>query len=267
MTQAELARELGLDTTYGQKKISQIETDLVRPSAQEIDRLATVLKVPRKDLEAHFNDPGAHVALELFSRLAQAETPSVMAVCYSGPPKAFLEGPIRTKVIDAIRKQLSVAMFLPFPHPPWSGNVTSGSDLRLAGYYSRVWGSVLTAREKLKNELGDDVVRERIGIYCPIDPEKTGLIPPFLSRYSLLIETDENGHQARSLYLWIETLEVKRIHLIGTHEDDAALDQIETWEAFFNGVVAGWVKTNQLPSGVSGYWKRIADAAPPDKQS
>jgi len=262
LTQRELAEQVGFEASYGQKRISQFESDIAKPTPDEMAKLAKALKTPRAELESYFTDPATHSALKLFTRLAETKNPALMTVCYSGPPKILMEASIRSKILEAMSRNLYLAMFVPFPlGSTGDTNTDDGASLLLSSYYSRVWGSVLASREKLKTELGAKIAEKHVGLFGPCRQTEPGLlIPPFLSRYVLLHEKEEDGHYSRSLYLWVETLHVKRMQIIGTDEDDVVRDQLDSWEAFFGSVISSWCRDNQIPKANCGYWQYRDDS-------
>jgi transcriptional regulator with XRE-family HTH domain len=254
LTQKQLGEKLGLPASYGQKKVSQWEANLTRPDSEEVEKLAKVLKVPREQLVGYFTDPGAQSLVDLFARLSTSERPALFAVCYSGRPRILSDPYIRAKFEQALKHNLFVAMFVPFPLPAGG---KSASNLLLAAYYTRVWGSVFASVERLRGEVNSKDLDKHLAIYGPKQPPKSELamIPPFVSRYSLLLEKNEIGDFDKSLYLAVETADSKHLQLIGTHKDESATEQIQDWEAYFAGVINTWVKTVTLPKHDSGYWQ------------
>jgi transcriptional regulator with XRE-family HTH domain len=259
LTQKQLGEKLGLATSYGQKKISQWESDLARPDSEEIEKLAKVLKVPRDQLAGYFTDRSAQSLVDLFTRLSVSERPALFAVCYSGRPRILADPFIRAKYEQALKRNLFVAMFVPFPLLPGSGK--SASNLLLAAYYTRVWGSVFASIERLRGEINGKELDKHLAVYGLKQPTKSEvvMIPPFVSRYSLLLEKNEMGDFDKSLYLAVETADRKELQLIGSHKDESATEQIQDWEAYFAGVVSTWIKTTTLPKHDSGYWQYVAE--------
>ncbi len=255
-TQQALAKKIGLKASYGQKKISQWEADLAEPNRQEIEKLAPLLGVSREELSLFLSSRTSQSALELFTRLANADHPTLLAVCYSCQPRTFLDPLIRRKYEHALRKNLYLAMFVPFP--TYIGEPGSSSSLLLTGYFNRVWGSVLALREQLRREIDDASFDRHLAIYGPAKEASIQdvFVPPFASRYSLLLEKEKSSHNyKKSLYLAVETAERKDLQLIGTTDEESVYEQIQNWEAYFAGVVAAWSKSNALPTGECGYWR------------
>lgn len=260
LTQDELGKKIGLPDSYAQKKVSQWESDLTRPNAAEIDKLSKVLKVPLEELRSYFADRNSRSTVELFSRLAVLDRPALLAVCYSGRPRVHVDAFVRAKYEEALKRNLFVAMFVPFPMT--GGDTSSGSSLLLTGYSNRVWGSIFALNDKLRSSLGDREFTKHRGTYGPKVAAKPDsiLVPPFLSRYALLLEKNKRGDYDRTLYLWVETAENKQVQLIGTSDNEGADEQIQSWEAYFEGVITSWMKDNVLPTHDSGYWRYIKEA-------
>ncbi|SRR5712692_8993317 len=130
----------------------------------------------------------------------------------------------------------------------------------LAGYYNRVWGSVLEVRDRLQAEIGRE---GNIGLYGPRQGivDEPFLTPPFSSRYALLLEKNTRGDPDRSLYLSVETAENKHLQLIGTSNSDSTYEEIQNWEAFFNPVIAAWIADNSLPHHDCGNWQYIRQSS------
>ena len=266
LTQKQLGEKLGLPESYGQKKISQWESDIARPDLSEIEMLAKVLKVPQEQLAAYFTDPSAQAMVELFTRLAASERPSLFAVCYSGRPRILSDPIIRTKFDLALKRNLFVAMFVPFPLV--MGERHSGHSLLLAGYYARVWGSVLASRERFRAGKSSKDIDSHLAIYGPKCPADTAaaMVPPFVSRYSLLIEKNEMGAFDKSLYLAVEASNSKQMQLVGSDKDEFASEQIQDWEAYYSGVVEAWMDNISLPRRDCGEWQYINEPTPPTNE-
>jgi transcriptional regulator with XRE-family HTH domain len=257
LTQRQLGRNIGMPASYGQKKVSQWESGFSTPSAKQITKLAKELEIPSDQLATYFADPNSHSAVELVSHLAALKHPALFAVCYSGRPRTFLDSFLRATYAEAFRKHLYVALFVPFPLT--LRDATPDSSLLLTGYNSRVWGSVFALYEKLRDEIKGSAFDSHLATYGPrIAPDTQSLfIPPFQSRYSMFFEKNKSDDYDRSLYLSVETAENKNIQLIGTSADEAADDQIQSWEAYFGGVITAWMKNNELPNPDRGYWQRV----------
>jgi len=258
LTQEKLARKLGFPASYGQKKISQWEAGLTRPTEEYLGKLAHVLEVDYEVLVKRLSDGRSQSPLELFDRLSTSELPSLLAVCYSGRPRTLADSLVRAKYEAALKKNLYTAMFVPFAIP--TAEAAPTSMLLLSGYFARVWGGVFASQERRREVLGAKELDKHIGIYGPRSSAKPDhlLIPPFVSRYSLLIEKGSDGGLTKSLYLAVETAETKTFQLIGTSEDENAAEQIQDWEAYFGPVVKVWVKETALPQRNCGYWQRLS---------
>jgi transcriptional regulator with XRE-family HTH domain len=258
-TQRKLAQKLGLALAYGQKKVSQWEAGLSKPNERELARLAKILKTPPGELAIYFEDPGTQSTMELANRLAKSNRPSLFAICYSGRPRIMVDSFIRARFVEAVRRELSVAMFVPYPMGLPASN--SSSQMLLAGYYNRVWGSVLEVRERLQAEVSAE---RKIAVYGPKTDIVTQpfLIPPFSSRYALLLEKKPQGDPDKSLYLSVETAEKKNLQLIGTAKNDATNEEIQNWEGFFNPIITAWMADNSLPHQDCGNWQYVCEAPP-----
>lgn len=254
LTQSELAKKMGLPAAYGQKKVSQWEAGHAKPNKDEQERLAKILGVSPDELGLALSEPGGQSSLELAGRLLTSNRPSLFAICFSGRPRIMSDSVVRAKFVQAMKRNLSVAMFVPFP--TIAPSTPSSSRMLLAGYYSRVWGSVLEVREKLQAEIGRD---HNIGLYGPRNGGEPWLIPPFGSRYALLLEKNDQGDAEKSLYISVETSRNKNLQLVGTTNDDASYEEIQNWEAFFNPVVAAWMSTDTLPRNECGNWQHIQE--------
>ena len=181
LTQRQLAEGLGLPAAYGQKKVSQWEAGLTKPNDKELARLAKVLDVSVDDIAIYVSDPGGQSSLDLATRLVESDRPALFAICFSGRSRIMSDSIVRARFVKAMKRNLSVAMFVPFPTTAPSSQ--SSARMLLAGYYSRVWGSVLEVRDKLQTEVG----RERnIGLYGPNQDivREPWFAPPFGSRYA-----------------------------------------------------------------------------------
>jgi transcriptional regulator with XRE-family HTH domain len=260
LTQHQLSQKLGLPRSYGQKKISLWESDLSRPDSAEIEKLSKVLSVSQEQLTGYFANPNAQSIVDLFSRLAVSEHPALLAACYSGRPRILSDPLVRSKCEAALKHNLFIAMFVPFPLLPIDGH--SASNLLLSAYCTRVWGSVFASCERLRETADGKNIDKHLAVYGPSRTPKSDaiVIPPFVSRYSLLIEKDETGTFNKSLHIAVETATSKYLQLIGTDKDEAASEQIEDWEAYFGGVTNTWMKHATFPRADCGYWRHIGEA-------
>jgi transcriptional regulator with XRE-family HTH domain len=258
LTQKQLSQKLGLRESYGQKKISLWESGLSRPDPKEIEKLTKVFKVSQDQLAGYFADRSAQSIVGLFSRLVTLERPALLAVCYSGRPRILGDPFIRAKYEQALKRNLWVAMFVPFDLRTGDGPLSP--NLLLAGYYTRVWGGVFASQERSRDEMSAKDLGKHLAVYGPrrtTTKSEIVLTPPFFSRYSLLLEKNEIGGLDKSLYLAVETAESKHLELIGTDKDDSASEQIQDWEAYFGGVISTWIKSTTLPKGECGYWQHV----------
>ena len=166
---------------------------------------------------------------------------------------------IRSKFVEAVKRELSVAMFVPYPMSLPASN--SSAHMLLAGYYNRVWGSVLEVRDRLQAEVGAE---RKVAVYGPKTEIVTQpfLIPPFSSRYALVLEKKPQGDPDRTFYLSVETAEKKNLQLIGTAENDATYEEIQNWEGFFNPIITAWMADGSLPHQDSGNWQYVREAPP-----
>jgi transcriptional regulator with XRE-family HTH domain len=252
LTQSQLAQKLGLPVAYGQKKVSQWEAGLTKPSEEELARLAKVMKVSIDEIALYVAEPGGQSSLELGVRLAASDRPALFAICYTGRPRIMSDSFVRARFVEAMKRTLSMAMFVPFPMAAPSSQ--SSARMLLAGYYSRVWGSVLDVRDRLQAEVGHD---RNIGLYGPSQNTigEPWFTPPFGSRYALLVQKNAQGDADKSLYITLETAQNKSLQLIGTASDDATFEEIQSWEAFFNPVITAWMTDNSLPHHDCGTWQ------------
>lgn len=252
-TQKGKGKQRKLSVRYLQKRISEIECGRVTPSGEETIALAGLLQIPEGRLLAYFKNPGIRSAVELFERLTQQKTRSLMLACFSGRPRL----PADPDALDALRQALKdgfcFGMCVPFPR------LREGGGGVLETYYEGVRQRVRDTRDFICKGLAADTRENFIVAYEPKGnaPVSFTLLPPFFSRYALVAEEVPTAtlNVRLSLYLWVETVESHNLQFIGTMEDEAARIQIEAWSAYFSELLEFWMEGKTLPRSKLEKWE------------
>lgn len=266
-------RELGLRVSelvgtsiseaHAQKKVSYWEGGHAKPTKAEISALSEVLKRTENEIESWFVRLPS-VAEDLFTELSSSKQPCLIAACYSGAPAGARNPAVADALVEGICRNVSLAMFFPFPLSYAVDNKAS-TAADLPQHYGTIWTSVRTQYEILFSRSGKPAREDHLALYVPSitfsGTPANVLLPPGSSRYTLVVQqTAKDAMPTRSLYIWVEGERLDGLYKVGTFAaQDIYQPQLLAWQAYFGAIIERWLRNkNVLPSGVAEPWSRYA---------
>jgi transcriptional regulator with XRE-family HTH domain len=247
LTQEELGKKIferlkrPVHGKYPQKKISLWESGQANPTSDEYRVLSEIFEMPTVHIQRLFDAGTTHLAQDLFKRFANHAHPSVVAVCFSGPPVGTMYPELKDAIVEGLNGNLSYAMVVPFPSK-LSVERTSMATKSLENYYESVQLDVMYYRDELLQRVSDNK-RSNLAVFRPKAEESPIPLPPFRSRYVLGIQSNEDKTETSGLYLWVKTAEIDELQEIGTTTNLTASDtrsEIKVWEMYFHEILAIW---------------------------
>jgi transcriptional regulator with XRE-family HTH domain len=252
-TQAELGRKvfelLGkrVEGKYPQKRVSLWESGEVMPNLEECRALSKVLKRPLDEIQRSFNTQMPALAIDVFEDLARSDLSSIMAVCFSGPPRAPQYPEISDKIVKGVNSNLCFAMVVPYPST-LEIKKQSWSTEALEAYYQDVLGAIKEYRDNLRSRV-DENKRSNIAVFKPNTDQALLYLAPFFSRYVLTVKTLPHEREEKHLYLWVETSELDQLQEVASEVDDSGRNLVRRWQAYFDDILSAWRKNRKkLPA-------------------
>lgn len=237
--------ETGSTPIYAQKKISLWESGSSKPSTDELRALSDILNVSFDELHSSFDDKSQE-AVDIFERIAKSEHPSIMAVCHSGLPRGPHSLPVFNIIQTALNNNLCYAMVVPYP-AKLNIELPAAVSATLQGYYSSVLGQVTDYRDALRRGIEDENKIENVSVFVPSAEMSDIIIPPFFSRYTLIIQAVNGNFEDTHLYLWVETAEISALQEVAAFDASSRANQIGPWIAYFQPILSAWRKYRKLP--------------------
>lgn len=240
---------------YPQKKVSLWESGQANPTRDEYRVLSEILQMPTIHIQRLFDPGTTHLAQDLFQRFSNHPHPSLVAVCFSGPPVGTMYPELKDAIVKGLNSNLCYAMAVPFPSK-LSLERTSMATKSLEHYYESVQLGVMYYREELLQRVSVEK-HNNLAVFRPKTEGSPIPIPPFRSRYVLGIQSNEDKTETSGLYLWVKTAEIDQLQEIGTTTNLTTADtrsEIKVWEMYFHEILSIWRRAHTFSPDV------VADA-------
>jgi transcriptional regulator with XRE-family HTH domain len=257
---AEITTGKAISDKYAQKKVSLWESGQTRPTPSEFSALAKILGVPEAEVETWFARLPSSAA-ELFTQLADSDYPSLVAACYSGRPRAPFDTEVFEALLKGIERNMSLAMFFPYPSE-FEVRTESSIYEDLLEAYRSVWTTVRSHHENLYSQSRAPQRDKQLALFIPDVLRANVFLPPSASRYTLVINLSGDGTYEKSLHIWVESETVEGLFRVGTFSIQDAQPQLIAWQAYFGAVVEYWTKFLSLPDSAPPWIRRAPKAIP-----
>jgi hypothetical protein len=237
---------------YAQKKASLWESGQLRPTRQEMEVMSELLQLPFKELEESFSTGVLPFSTADFVRaLARSSGKGLIASCFAGRVRARLLDEDEEALREAVRANVSVAIFFPFPLDSVAGAKAKYAQ-PLTNHHREAWRTVVKFWKILRSFVQDSA-QGQVKLYHPrLAGGANVLFPPIFHRPTLLCER-VNGRTKVDFYTWTQGSENDGFYKIGGRSLEDSEAQAEAWELFFGDVYDQWNETGELPDGDS-YW-------------
>ena len=217
-----------------------------------MEAMSKVLRVPIQDIQESFSGVLPFSTADLVRNLARTQGQGLIAGCFAGRVRPRLLEEDEHALRDAVTRNLSVALFFPFP-------LESAPDHQYAqdfvSNYREVWRTVVRFWKILRS-FGSEHTPAKVKLYRPKPSGSTMVFPPMFHRPTLLCER-VNGVTKVDLYSWTQGSESDGFYRIGGRSIEPTETQQHSWELYFGGVFDHWSETSELCDGDS-YWQAYA---------
>jgi hypothetical protein len=239
-----------ISISYAQKKASLWESGHLTPTLREMRAMSELLKVPFKELEESFSGVLPFSTADLVRNLATAPGQGLIASCFAGRVRSQMLEEDRDAFREALRHDVSVAIFFPFLLVSTAERLYSEV---LTNHHRIVWRSVVAFWKDLRS-LDDGSDSTKVKLYRPlVTGGASVLCPPMFHRSTLLCER-ANGRTKVDLYTWTQGSENDGFYGVGGRSLEDSEFQAQAWELFFGGVFDHWNEKGELPEG-DAYWQ------------
>jgi hypothetical protein len=235
---------------YAQKKVSLWESGNLTPTQKEMGAMSTLLCVPLKELQESFSGVLPFSTADLVRNLARAEGEGLIAGCFAGRVRPRLLDEDEHALREAITRNVSVAIFFPFPLDAGTSKHQYAEDF--TSNYREVWRTVVKFWKILRS-FGSEETPAKVKLYRPRTSGPSMAFPPMFYRPTLLCER-ANGTTKVDLLSWTQGSDNDGFYKIGGRSIETTETQLEAWELYFGGVLEHWSETGELPDGDS-YWQ------------
>ena len=218
--------------------------------------LSEILEVAKDSLIRSFDPRLPHTATDVFEHLSRVDYPALAAICFSGQPRGPAHPDLVKTIVKGLNNNLSLAMFVPYVTGQVKVPNRSHAVNLLKAHYDSVLASVLSYRDQLRTGLTDKEKQSKVNVFTPNATVSSFLLPPFLSRYTLIIEDSLGSNSNKSLYLWVNIAESAKFEEIETMAYHPALAEAQLWEAYYQDVVSLWMTHKSFSSKAISEFKK-----------